>query len=67
MIEITLNGKPAVIDPECTLAHALVQWNFRNGAFAVAINETFVARANYTEIILKTGDRVEIVTPMQGG
>ena len=34
---------------------------------AVAVNETVIPRARWTEIALKPGDAVEIVKPVQGG
>ena len=38
-----------------------------NLPFAVAINEQFIAKSNYSDTQLSEGDRIEIVSPMQGG
>lgn len=35
--------------------------------FAIAINEHFVAKSQYPTTPLKDGDRIEILSPMQGG
>ena len=35
--------------------------------FAVAVNQSFVPRASYESYELKDGDKVEIVSPIQGG
>ncbi|WP_370981362.1 sulfur carrier protein ThiS [Agaribacterium sp. ZY112] len=35
--------------------------------FAIAINEQFIPRSEYNNTELKDGDRVEILSPMQGG
>ena len=35
--------------------------------FAVAVNQEFVRRAQYQDLVLKNGDEIEIVSPMQGG
>lgn len=36
-------------------------------AFAIAINDKFVPKANYESTRLAHGDRLEILSPMQGG
>jgi len=38
-----------------------------DGTFAVAVNDTFIPRSEYDNTILKDGDRVELLVPMQGG
>lgn len=35
--------------------------------FAVAINGDFVPKSNYESVQLKEGDKVDILSPMQGG
>ena len=36
-------------------------------AFACAINNTFVPRAQWPERQLENGDRIDVVTPITGG
>ncbi|WP_144393594.1 sulfur carrier protein ThiS [Pleionea sediminis] len=35
--------------------------------FAIAINDNFVPRSQYQTITLKNNDRIELLSPMQGG
>jgi sulfur carrier protein len=35
--------------------------------FAVAVNTTFVPIAKYDETIIKEGDKIDILAPVQGG
>lgn len=65
-ISITLNGRPNTAYADEPLSIALQRWN-ESDDFAVAHNDQFVPRGEYTEIILSEGDRIEILTPMQGG
>jgi sulfur carrier protein len=37
------------------------------GAFACAINNSFVPRPQWPERALQSGDRIDIVTPITGG
>lgn len=63
---ITLNGERVECEEATTLA-ALIT---RMGApphTAAALNGQFVPRARHAETVLKEGDDVEVVGPMQGG
>ena len=67
MITISLNGQPSQVVADTTLSEAVIDWGYAEQLFAVAINDTFVARNQYQETLLKEGDRVDVVSPMQGG
>ena len=67
MITISLNGQPSQIVADKPLSEAVVDWGYAEQLFAVAINDTFVARNQYQETLLKDGDRIDVVSPMQGG
>jgi len=67
MIEITLNGEKTVIDEGTRLSDFLQMNNYELNSFAVAINEIFVPRSQYEKIIINLSDRIEILSPMQGG
>ena len=64
-----LNG--AVSEPASTesvsLESVLVALGYRGRKVAVAVNETFVPRAGWRERIIESGDRLDIVAPIQGG
>jgi sulfur carrier protein len=67
-VQIVLNGKAQVVELENP---DLVSWlqiaGYRDEFFAVAINYEFIPRPLYHTIILKDGDAVDVVVPMQGG
>lgn len=61
---ITLNGTATEVAAETTLADLLPE---DNRGTAVAINGQVVTRDRLAEVLLAPGDRVEIVTAVQGG
>jgi len=69
MLDILLNDTPTQIAENMPLAEALTAWGYdiNNASYAVAINMTFVLNSEYAQTMLQSGDKVEIVTPMQGG
>lgn len=50
-----------------TVRELLSALEFEGSFFAVAINRSVVPRERWDEAILREGDRIEIVTPRQGG
>jgi len=67
MISLFLNGEQKSIATDTLLSQAIVAWHYNEPHFAVAINQAFVPRSEYESTLLKHGDRVEVVSPMQGG
>ncbi|AFO90632.1 sulfur carrier protein ThiS [Phaeobacter inhibens] len=65
-MKITVNAKPHEVRAD-TLDEALHQLGYAQSAVATAVNGHFVARAARPETQLAEGDRLEILTPMQGG
>lgn len=64
-MKIFVNGKETEHLPDMTLQVLLSELSVKESA--IAVNETFVPRHQYQQTLLSDGDRVEIVTPMQGG
>ncbi len=64
-MKIVLNGEPRVVGAE-TLSALLEECGF-SGRVATAVNEGFVPESLRIAQILKDGDRVEVLAPMQGG
>lgn len=64
-MKILLNGEPREVVSQ-TLATLLTECAI-SGRVATAVNEEFVPAGVRGEVILRTGDRIEIITPMQGG
>ncbi len=64
-MKIVLNGEPREVSAE-TLAALLEECGF-SGRVATAVNEGFVPAPLRVAHMLKEGDRVEVLAPMQGG
>ncbi len=54
-------------DYELTLEEFLNSLDVEIGYAAIAINREFVPRAEFAQVILQAGDKIECVMPMQGG
>ncbi|MDT0684586.1 sulfur carrier protein ThiS [Roseicyclus sp. F158] len=65
-MKIMINGTPTETRAE-TLAAVLEELGFGDAKVATAVNEDFVPAAQRGQVSLAPGDRVEIVTPRQGG
>jgi sulfur carrier protein len=66
-IEVSINGKPALVPAATTVEAALYDCGYTLEQAAVALNESFLPRDQYTTQLLQVGDRVEVVTPFAGG
>ncbi len=67
MIALTVNGKHWTIDREMTLLQFLQERGVNPLAVAVEYNGEIVRRERYGEVVLKEGDRLEIVHMVGGG
>jgi sulfur carrier protein len=65
-MKIILNGNPHEIHAD-TLDAALIELDFADAVIATAVNGEFVSAVKRAETRLAEGDRVEILSPMQGG
>ncbi len=66
-MEITLNGEPRNLRDGLTVADLLVELKLSGKPLAVEVNADVVPRAKHGGCILRSGDRVEIVTLVGGG
>ena len=64
-MKIVLNGEPREVQA-ATLSELLTECGF-SGRVATAVNEEFVPSSLRIARKLAVGDRVEVVSPMQGG
>ena len=64
---IEVNGEKKELDSSHLLADAINHWGYAGAPIAVAHNDEFVPRTRYATLQLQDGDRLEIVSPMQGG
>lgn len=67
MMTLQLNGQDIEAPLSATLADVLQQNGFSGMAIAAAVNGAFVPKNQYRTLILKAGDRLDVVAPMQGG
>lgn len=72
MMQLSVNGAPSEIAEGATVADLVVSLveaarDGNRGGIAVAVNEAVVPRTSWDGTLLATGDRVEILTAVQGG
>ena len=65
-MKITVNGETLEAFAE-NLAALLAELDYDPALVATALNETFVRAKERGAVALNEGDRVEILTPRQGG
>ena len=67
-MEIIVNGEKEVIESEITLQDFIKKTvGTEYDRLAIAVNSAVIARDKWTAYILKAGDELEIVRPLQGG
>lgn len=66
-MKITLNGAEKPLESETPIAALLEKEGYAGKLVAVAVNGTFVPKTQHETTIIKNGDEIEIVAPMQGG
>jgi sulfur carrier protein len=64
---VEVNGEKKELEHPHSLAEAIRHWGYEGARIAVARNDEFVPRGLYATLQLQDGDRLEIVSPMQGG
>ena len=69
MIEVTINGELVELGDDATAADAALAAGAEPGArgVAIAIDGEVVPRARLGSLALSSGQRVEVVTAIQGG
>lgn len=67
LIIVHLNGDKKVIESNTPVSTALIKWELNQGKFALAINNQFLPRSQYTSYQLKPNDCIDLLTPVAGG
>ena len=67
MIKVSVNGDIKEFKKNITLKQILDLLKYDNNCFASAINTVFVPIKQYEQTILKDGDKIDILSPIQGG
>ncbi len=65
--KIFVNGKEKTLESEMNISRLLQKKNIRPSIVTVEVNDEVVERKNYDSVLLKNGDRVEIVFFIGGG
>lgn len=65
---IFINGDKTKLNKNTSLEKFLKK-NFSNlsSSYAVALNNEFIPRSSYQDIIINDGDKIEVVTAQPGG
>ncbi|MFI5528077.1 sulfur carrier protein ThiS [Kitasatospora sp. NPDC051853] len=66
-IPLTVNGEAREVPAATTLDTVVSQLSASSGGVAAAVNEAVVPRSSWNATVLSPGDRVEILTAVQGG
>ena len=65
-MKLMVNGEAHEV-AATTLAELLAALNYEGDWLATAVNSDLVHKAHRAELQLSDGDRIEILSPMQGG
>ncbi|MFJ7148155.1 sulfur carrier protein ThiS [Streptomyces sp. NPDC100445] len=66
-VTISVNGEPRRVDPGTALDALVESLTAAPRGVAAAVNETVVPRTRWAATALAEGDRVEVLTAVQGG
>ena len=67
MIKVSVNGEIKELEHNLNVSEMIEVLEYKVKGFAVAVNTTFVPIAKYNETIIKEGDTIDILAPVQGG
>ncbi|MFC9652925.1 MULTISPECIES: sulfur carrier protein ThiS [unclassified Streptomyces] len=66
-MNISVNGEPRELAPATTLDVVVATLTPAPSGVAAAVNETVIPRTRWSGTPLNDGDRVEVLTAVQGG
>ena len=67
MINLTVNGKPRVLEASLDLVTYLLSFGVNLKHVAVGYNGDVLKKESYVDVTLRDGDVLEIVRPVGGG
>ena len=67
MIRVSVNGEIKELNENLNISEMIEALEYKIKGFAVAVNTTFVPISKYNEMIIKEGDKIDILAPVQGG
>ncbi|MFJ2743975.1 sulfur carrier protein ThiS [Streptomyces sp. NPDC087440] len=66
-LNVSVNGEGRAVSPGTTLGDLVATLTRAHAGVAAALNETVVPRGRWAATALGDGDRVEVLTAVQGG
>ncbi len=66
-VQVTVNGQPREVPAGTTVEHLVATVTELTAGVAAAVNGEVVPRRSWAAALLRDGDRVEVVTAVQGG
>ncbi|GHH34697.1 sulfur carrier protein ThiS [Streptomyces candidus] len=66
-MNVSVNGEPRALSAGTTLGDLVATLTRAHAGVAAALNETVVPRGRWADTALGDGDRVEVLTAVQGG
>ncbi|MFI9718708.1 sulfur carrier protein ThiS [Streptomyces sp. NPDC052396] len=66
-VRVSVNGEQRLVPGGTTLDGLVATLTDARGGVAAAVNETVVPRTRWTATTLDDGDRIEVLTAVQGG
>jgi sulfur carrier protein len=66
-VNIMVNGETRDVPAGCSVTVLIEHLGLAHTAIAVAVNREFVPRSAYADTVVREGDELELVGPMQGG
>jgi len=67
MIKISVNGEIKELEEGLNIRQMIEALDYKTKGFAVAVNTNFVSIKSYENTIIKDGDTIDILAPVQGG
>jgi sulfur carrier protein len=67
VVKVVVNGAPDELPDGCTVAQVVAMRARTDQGVAVAVNDQVVTKGAWSQVTLADGDRVEILTAVQGG
>ncbi|WP_432148163.1 sulfur carrier protein ThiS [Streptomyces sp. bgisy029] len=66
-VSVSVNGEPRTLDAGTALDRLVATLTAAPSGVAAAVNESVVPRGQWAATMLGEGDRVEVLTAVQGG
>ena len=66
-MDITINGKPTIIEESITLSELIALKSVIQEGIAVALNDIVIPKSQWETVQIKSGDKILIITATAGG